>query len=71
MSLGNHTPRVMDLAAIRLGEVEEVEKGLFRHRDSLTARLARFFAAKPEPTPQPIQAAPAKPRRLRKPAGES
>jgi hypothetical protein len=40
----------MDLAAFRLGEIEEHRPGVFRHVDGLRARLARF--GKPRPLPQ-------------------
>lgn len=47
MSLGNSTPRRMDLAAFPLGDVEEHKRGIFRHRESLGARIERLWGRKP------------------------
>jgi hypothetical protein len=49
MSLTRATPARMDLAAFRLGEVEEARPGVFRHERSLKAAMARIFPPKPPP----------------------
>lgn len=57
MSLGRATPARMDLAAFRLDEIEADRRaGVFRHRQSLRARVSRLFAdpqPEPRPTPEP------------------
>lgn len=59
MSLGRATPTMMDLAAIRLDEVEaDRQPGVFRHARSLRGRLARIF---PGPGPSPAAVPDAEP----------
>lgn len=54
MSLGRSSPRRMDLAAFALGEVEADRRpGVFRHRRSLRALLARVRGEAPAPVPEP------------------
>lgn len=43
MSIGRNAVVRMDLAALNMAEVEEHEPGRYRHRDSLAAKVARWF----------------------------
>ncbi|MES2724883.1 MAG: hypothetical protein V4656_17160 [Pseudomonadota bacterium] len=52
MSLSRSTVRTMDLAAIRLAEVEPHGRA-FRHKRSIAARLAAWAGREPLPPPAP------------------
>lgn len=59
MSLGSRTPGSMDLAAFKVDEVEPDRRhGVFRHRRSLRAVLARALPKPAEPAATTLAAEP-------------
>lgn len=53
MSLSRASCETLKLTAFRLDEIEEPRPGVFRHKNSLGARISRLF-----PRPDPASTAP-------------